>query len=75
MMVAPVRSGAEIETEKPRPLFAGRYVSGVCCAHSYDVAPDGQRFVMAKGTPESEQRVTVELNAFGASMSSRGGAR
>jgi Tol biopolymer transport system component len=65
MMVAPVtveRTTLEIGT--PRLLFEGDYPSGICCGHSYDVTADGARFVMIKGEPVSERRLSVELHAL-----------
>ncbi len=65
MMVAAVKlSAGGIEIGTPRELFEGAYVSGACCGHNYDVAADGQRFVMIKAKPGAERQITVELNAF-----------
>jgi Tol biopolymer transport system component len=65
LMVASVTGDATLAFGTPRMLFEGDYIVGACCAHSYDVAPDGARFVMTKGRPESKRRLNVLLNAFG----------
>jgi len=65
MMVAPlVVEGETLEIGSPQSLFEGDYFSGQCCGLSYDVDEDGARFVMVKGVPESERRLTVELHAL-----------
>ncbi|MEP7176860.1 MAG: hypothetical protein ABI860_09940, partial [Gemmatimonadales bacterium] len=52
------------ETGRPVFLFAGSYPSQLQSAN-YDVAPDGQRFLMIKVPPESApRRVDLVLNWF-----------
>jgi hypothetical protein len=50
---------------RPRKMFEGRYIGGG--ARSYDVSPDGQRFLMLKSAtqPDIEDgsaRIVVVLN-------------
>jgi hypothetical protein len=53
MTVVPVRTGAVFSVGNPTKLFDAPYVSAVQ-ARSYDVFPDGQRFVMIKDTPNAQ---------------------
>jgi Tol biopolymer transport system component len=64
LMAAPVTGGSTLAFGTPQVLFEGDYVAGACCGPSYDVGPDGQRFVMTKGIAESTWRLNVVLNAF-----------
>jgi Tol biopolymer transport system component len=62
MMAAPVALGALVEIGQPQPLFQTRIeVSTGITWHQYDVAPDGQRFLV--NTPEIvTSPATVVLN-------------
>jgi len=72
LMVAPVTvEGETLEIGTPRLLFEGDYPFGLCCGHSYDVAADGARFVMIKGDPVSDRRLSVELHALDRLLGSR----
>jgi len=47
MMAAPIRGSSELNVGTPRVLFEGRYYLGYPKnPRTYDLAPDGQRFVM-----------------------------
>ncbi|MDO8679401.1 MAG: protein kinase [Acidobacteriota bacterium] len=49
MMAVPIQAGATFSAGNPRVLFEGRYVaSSDRSARTYDVAADGQRFLMIK---------------------------
>ena len=51
MMAVPVRSGPPLSFDAPALLFEDVYY---CCdGRSYDLAPDGQRFLMLKPDPSS----------------------
>jgi Tol biopolymer transport system component len=59
MMVVDVELGPTFRATKPRVLFQGRYQAG------YDVAPDGQRFLMVKPPAETAaqpDRVHIVVN-------------
>jgi Tol biopolymer transport system component len=64
-MAAGVNAGTSFAVEKPRVLFSG-YVRGWPGLPQYDVAPDGQRFMMLKAA-EAESapaQLNVVLNWF-----------
>jgi hypothetical protein len=51
------------EPGSPRVLFEGTYAWAGGNSHSYDVTPDGSRFLMVKTPPESAPRqVYIVLN-------------
>ena len=51
LMTVPVQMESNFTRGTPEILFEGNYVTGF--GRSYDVMPDGQRFLMIKeGTPE-----------------------
>jgi serine/threonine-protein kinase len=59
MMAVDVELGARFRASKPRVLFEGRYNPG------YDVAPDGQRFLMVKPpaeAPAQPDRLHIVVN-------------
>jgi Tol biopolymer transport system component len=71
MMVVDVQPGATFRTGTPRALFEGDYVQELenTGAHNYDVAPDGQRFLMiAPATrelgEEARPRIVIVQNWF-----------
>jgi len=52
--------GGALESGTPRPLFT---VAGIDVFDPYDVAPDGQRFLVLQSTEESRlQPLTVVIN-------------
>ncbi|MDA2928116.1 protein kinase, partial [Acidobacteria bacterium AH-259-G07] len=65
MMALAIESVGEFRPAKPRLLFEGQYrASGY---RDYDIAPDGQRFLMIKEgvqTGETRQEIIVVLNWF-----------
>ena len=65
MWAAPVASGATFEVETPQKLFEGRFVAerAVSGSQSYDVSPDGQRFLLVQPTDQSSQ-LHVVVNWF-----------
>lgn len=55
-MAVPVQLRPRFRAESPRPVFAGKYFgSGQLGARTYDVSPDGQRFLMIKQAVSGEQ--------------------
>jgi hypothetical protein len=71
MLVAVDTSGPQLEASAPRPLWEGAYASGsgASCgmpgvsSSSYDVTPDGQRFLMVRDDDvEVATKVVVVLN-------------
>jgi hypothetical protein len=46
---------------KPRQLFEGHYVRSPYSVPTYDVSPDGQRFLMIKPI-EQEQAAPTQIN-------------
>ena len=66
MMVAGVETKTTFSTAKPRLLFEGHYEAGMYTFQpNYDVAPDGQRFLMIRETEQkSGTQINVVLNWF-----------
>jgi Tol biopolymer transport system component len=59
-MSVPVLPGATLATGEPSRLFAGTYFNGLTVLSrggTYDVAPDGRRFLMLKQGDSAEQPV------------------
>jgi serine/threonine protein kinase/WD40 repeat protein len=66
MMVAAVETRTTFSAAKPRLLFEGHYEAGMYTFQpNYDVAPDGQRFLMIRETEQkSGTQINVVLNWF-----------
>ena len=64
MMVVDVATQASFSAGKPKFLFAGQYLPTPATFPNYDVAADGQRFLMVKALGESEApaQINVVLN-------------
>ncbi len=65
MMVATIETRPTLQVGTPRVLLEGAYASGFLSISpaSYDVTPDGQRFVMVKRGEESlPTQINVVLN-------------
>ena len=63
-MAASVNTTGSFRAEKPRRLFSGRF-TGAGRDSSFDVSPDGKRFVMVKSDDASALReLTVVQNWF-----------
>jgi serine/threonine-protein kinase len=63
MMAVPVKTGSEFSAGAPRVLFGGGHDSMSRGGSSYDVSPDGQRFLMIKTEPGSAPtQVHIVLN-------------
>ena len=62
---ASVTLGATFEVETPQKLFEGRFVAerAVSGSQTYDVSPDGQRFILVQPTDQSSQ-LHVVVNWF-----------
>jgi Tol biopolymer transport system component len=56
MMAVDITTQPNFTVGKPKMLFEGAYLSLLGTSPSYDVSPDGQRFLMLKG--ESTQSIT-----------------
>ena len=56
MMAVDIITQPGFSAGKPRMLFEGPYLSLQTTIPSYDVSPDGQRFLMLKG--EQSQAIT-----------------
>jgi Tol biopolymer transport system component/predicted Ser/Thr protein kinase len=64
------------ETGRPGALFVGPYDFAAIGPRSYDVTPDGRRFLMVRYAPENEPRqVSLVLDWFGELRSRMGGGR
>jgi hypothetical protein len=66
MWAVDITTEPKFSAGKPRKLFTGEYRS-TSPVRDYDVAPDGQTFLMIKGDFELEEPVTllhVTLNWF-----------
>ena len=64
MMAAAVEIKPGFSAAKPRLLFEGHYETSIYTFHpNYDVTPDGQRFLMIRGTEQkSATQINVVLN-------------
>jgi serine/threonine-protein kinase len=62
ILAVPVRTGRSFEAGAPRVLFEGPFAGEqeTSGSQSYDVSPDGQRFLMVRSTPPD--RIVVTLN-------------
>jgi hypothetical protein len=66
--------GVDVQTEptfkagKPKPLFRGAYFSGI--GHTWDLSPDGKRFLMLKeagsggSSAGNPRKINIVLNWF-----------
>ena len=67
LMSVPVQSGTSFSAGTPQVLFEGKYFSGNA-GRTYDVSPDGQRFLMIKDaaatTSSAPSQFVVVLNWF-----------
>ncbi|MDA2930126.1 protein kinase [Acidobacteria bacterium AH-259-O06] len=67
MMVVSIQTEPIFKAQRPKLLFEGSYsYADISRTSSYDVAPDGQRFVMVKSNEEerSPTQINVVLNWF-----------
>jgi hypothetical protein len=63
MMAVAVRTGTDFSAGRPYTVFEGRFESNFPFNRGYDVARDGQRFVMVRRVESSAPvRVHVVLN-------------
>jgi serine/threonine-protein kinase len=69
LLAVPIETTPQFAIGRPQALFSGDYAFGALAATvsglaNYDVAPDGQRFVMMTGTQWLEGQLVVVLNWF-----------
>jgi eukaryotic-like serine/threonine-protein kinase len=66
MMAVDVTTQGAFSAGKPRVLFEGAFVPTPRSLSNYDVAPDGQRFLMLKATEQAQAptQINVVLNWF-----------
>jgi Tol biopolymer transport system component/predicted Ser/Thr protein kinase len=67
MMAVDIATQPGFAAGKPRALFEGRYLPTPFTFPSYDVSPDGQRFLMVKPTEQAQAaptQINVVLNWF-----------
>ena len=62
MMVTSVEAGEVFTVGEPVELFRGSFVTDPFGNANYDVAPDGERFLMVAGRPTTENSLMVVLN-------------
>lgn len=63
MMVVDVRLGSSFDAERPRLLFEASYPTDA--SHpAYDVAPDGQRFLMIQDNSAERTQLNIVINWF-----------
>ena len=65
VMAVPIQPGTSFTAATPQALFEGRYFVD-SEGRTYDVSPDGQRFLMIKnaGTAEAAPQIIVVENWF-----------
>jgi eukaryotic-like serine/threonine-protein kinase len=61
MMAVDVSTQPGFSAGKPRLLFEGAYVPTPRSFPNYDVAPDGQRFLMLKATDQAQAQTQIHL--------------
>ncbi len=55
VMAVPIQSGSTFTYGAPQRVFEGPYLApGPNIGRTYDVSPDGQRFLMIKAAPRSD---------------------
>jgi serine/threonine-protein kinase len=59
VMAVPVGSGTDFQAGAPRELFQGRFWSEPSGDYSYDISPDGRRFLMIE--PDTTERTEVRV--------------
>ena len=64
MMAVGIETEPEFGIGKPQPIFEGQYAQGGWARPNYDVAPDGQRFLMIKQEQTEGAQINVVLNWF-----------
>jgi hypothetical protein len=66
MMAVDIATQSSFAAGKPRMLFEGRYGLAPVPIHNYDVAPDGQRFLMLQPSEQAQAptQINVVLNWF-----------
>jgi len=67
MMAVDIATQPSFAAGKPRVLFQGQYVPSPTTPSNYDVAPDGQRFLMLKPSEQAQAaptQINVVLNWF-----------
>jgi hypothetical protein len=63
VMAVPVKAGETFQSGNPVKLFtAPQFVSDEYSSRRYDVAPDGRRFIMMRGSAKNSQSIGVVLN-------------
>jgi dipeptidyl aminopeptidase/acylaminoacyl peptidase len=63
MMAVETATRSNFSADKPKALFEGHYATYQTLP-SYDVTPDGQRFLLAKPSEQGPQEINVVLNWF-----------
>jgi len=65
MMAVPFTASPTFSIGNPELLFEGPYLVGSPGAHNYDVAPDGQRFLMIEASePKGSLQIHILTNWF-----------
>ena len=64
LMVVDVETGNDFAAGSPRVLFDDSYMEHITYGRTYDITPDGQRFVMVKEMSPPPRRIAVILNWF-----------
>jgi serine/threonine-protein kinase len=61
LMSVPVEPGERFSFDPPRRLFEGRYFIGTggAVGRTYDVSPDGQRFLMIKPVSDGDESQSI----------------
>ncbi len=70
VLMARITGGGELAFEPPERLFAGPYTVDLMGHQRWDVAPDGERFLMVESS-EDFRIVIVENGVFGAAQTPR----
>jgi hypothetical protein len=60
MMAVPVQTATTFSFETPIKLFEGAYYARTA-GRTYDVAPDGKRFLMIRGGPGNQSGIPTSV--------------
>lgn len=63
-MAVEVETADEFAPGTPQALFDDCYLEHIAYGRTYDITPDGQRFVMLKEMNPPPRRIVVVLNWF-----------
>lgn len=64
VMVVHITTDVSLQADNPQMLFEGEFRWDECCGASFDISPDGQKFVMVQQDGTGPSQINVVLNWF-----------